>query len=202
MTPLTVGHMVQPLHTTSTNLTPIPNITGIAVAFDWDHKHRGHSVGLHSQGDVVDLYGYRAHEELEESDVRTYFVDRRRVTIAEGFRDMPAGFVPLFLSCDWITGKMRQNNASIVEFSHPDLYRMAERLCESLGEWGRAYVYGHRVMKPLVVNGERPFVRIKPFSLNGPHADEYLKRLDKLGEEIGRAIGGYLKDRGEGLRRG
>ncbi len=62
-------------------------------------------------------------------------------------------------------------------------------------------MWGHKVSRPVAVQGERNFIRVKPFALNGPHADEYLRRLDKLGEDVGRAIGGYLTDKGEGLRR-
>ncbi len=178
-------------------------ITGISVIFDWGLQDRGESVGLYSQADVVDGYGQSMQEELDYENVRTQHVDTRRAPVrdeAKRLEEVPPGFVPVFLSCDW-NQRPRTWNASVVEFSGDSLYKMADRICFALSEWGRCYVWGHKVSRPVAVQGERNFIRVKPFALNGPHADEYLRRLDKLGEDVGRAIGGYLTDKGEGLRR-
>lgn len=177
--------------------------SGVAVIFDWGVQDRGESAGLYSQADVVDGYGHRVNEELDYENVRTHFIDTRRTPVrteAQRLDEVPSGFVPVFLSCDWHK-RPRELNSSVIEFSGEVLYKLAESVCFSLSEWGRCYVWGHRVMRPIAVEGEREFIRIKPFALNGPHADEYVKRLPKLGEDLGRAIGEYLIERGEGLRR-
>jgi hypothetical protein len=181
-----------------------PHITGISVIFDWDSSSRGNSSGPFSQADIVDFYGIKLNEELEYENVRTHYVDTRRPpsrTDADRLKEVPDSFVPLFLSCDWYPRDDRKSNASIVEFCGPEHYKLADALCFALAEWGRCYVFGHRVLRPVAVEGERGFVRVKPFSLNGPHADEYMQRLDKLGEDLGRAIGGFLSVAGQGLRR-
>lgn len=177
-------------------------ISGVSVVFDWGAHTRGLSAGLYSQADVVDGYGHRLIEELEYENVRTQHVDTRRSpfrTEEERFDEVPANFVPLFLSCDWHTRK-RDVNSSSVEFCG-DYYKLADALCFALAEWGRCYVFGHRVLRPVAVEGPKPFIRVKPFALNGPHADEYLLRMDKLGEDLGRAVSGYLGLVGMGLRR-
>jgi hypothetical protein len=181
----------------------IRQISGISVIFDFGLDQRGESVGLYSQADVVDLYGYRLNEELEYENVRTYYIDTRRKparTFEERLQEVPANFVPVILSADWHE-RERLHNASIVEFCGNDLYPIATRICEALTEWGNCYVWGHKVSRAVAVAGDRPFIRVSPFAVNGPHVDEYMSRLDKLGEDIGRAIGGYLRGRGEGVRR-
>jgi hypothetical protein len=180
---------------------PMTRLSGVSVIFDWGQQARGQSVGMYSQADLVDLYGYRLNEELEYEDVRTYFINTRRPgleTEQARFSEVPSGFVPLFLSLDWHSGKMRQYNSSTVEYSG-DLYKMAERLCEALGEWGKNCVYGHRVSRPVVVDGPA-HVRIKPFALNGPQSTDYIGRLDGLGIELGRAIGEFCRTQKKGLR--
>jgi hypothetical protein len=178
-------------------------ISGISVVFDFGLQDRGQSAGQFSQADAVDGYGYRLSEELEYENVRLHPVDTRRApfrTEAQRLEEVPANFIPVFLSTDW-HARERQVNSSSVEFCGHDLYKLADALCFAMAEWGRAYVFGHRVLRPVAVEGARPFIRVKPFAINGPHAQEYMKRLDKLGEDLGRAIGGYLSERGEGLRR-
>lgn len=177
-------------------------ISGISLIYDWGAHQRGESAGLQSQADVVDGYGARLQEELEYENVRTHHVDTRRApfrTEEQRMAEVPANFVPVFLSCDWHV-KDRSVNSSSVEFSG-DYYKLADALCFAMAEWGRCYVFGHRVLRPVAVEAERGFVRVKPFALNGPHADEYVRRLDKLGEDLGRAIGEYLAGLGQGLRR-
>jgi hypothetical protein len=190
-------------------ITQIKNITGISLIFDWGMQDRGLTANMQNQADIVDLYGYRMNEELEYENVRTYYVDTRRLgmeTERKRLEAVPSGYVPVVLSLDW-HAVPRQHNASVVEFSG-DLYKVAARLCESLGDWGKNYVWGHRVSKPVALEMrpvpghgmEGAFIRIKPFALNGPHAAEYIKRVDKLGEELGRALGEFLRGRGQGLR--
>mgnify|MGYP001604792335 CR=1 FL=1 len=196
------------LHISNAAETVAKPISGISIICDWGPHHRGESAGLYSQADVVEGYGQRLNEELEYESVRAFPVDTRKApwrTEAERLADVPDGFVPLFVSCDWHAKERRdrQYNASSVEFSG-DYYKLADALCFAMAEWGRCYVFGHRVLRPVAVEPVaegRGFVRVKPFALNGPHADEYLKRLDKLGEDLGRAIGGFLAGIGQGIRR-
>lgn len=179
-------------------------ISGVSVIFDWGLQDRGASHGPYNQADIVDGYGHRLSEELEYENVRIAPIDTRRAparTESERLKEVPDSFLPLFLSCDWYA-RERSTNASIVEFAG-GFYKLAERICEGLSEWGRCAVFGHRVLRPSVVEmiDGKGFIRIKPFSLNGPNSDEYMRRLDKLGEDLGRAIGEYLTVRGEGLRK-
>lgn len=179
------------------------NISGISIIFDWGLQDRGENAGLYSQADIVDSYGLRLNEELDYENVRTHYIDTRRAPVrdeAKRLHEVPDGFIPVFLSCDWHDRK-REHNASVVEFSDESLYKLAESICFSLTEWGNCYVWKHRVSRPVLVPSDKCFLRIKPFALNGPHADEYTRRLDKLGEDLGRAIGGYLSERNQGLRR-
>jgi hypothetical protein len=178
-------------------------ISGVSVIFDWGAGLRGESIGMYSQADIVDVYGTRLNEELEYENVRLQPVDTRKAPFRNEMQrldDVPANFVPLFLSCDWHP-KPRQANCSTVEYSGDAYFKLADALCFGIAEWGRAYVFGHRVSRPTLVKGERPFVRVKPFALNGPNADEYILRLDKLGQDMGRAIGEYLSGIGQGIRR-
>ncbi len=179
-------------------------LSGVSVIFDWGLLERGEAYGAYSQADIVDGYGHRLNEELDYENVRTAFIDTRRKPVRntiERLKEVPDNFLPLFLSCDWYA-RERTSNASIVEFSG-SFYKLAERICEGLSEWGRCAAFGHRVLRPCAVEpiDGKSFIRVKPFALNGPNADAYLLRLDKLGEDLGRAIGGYLMVRGEGLRK-
>lgn len=179
----------------------LSNISGVSLIFDWGSSDRGRYSGGYSQADVVDGYGPRMMDELDYENIRTHHINTRKPpALTEGQRiaEVPANFVPVILSCDWHV-KKRDANSSSVEFSG-DFYKLADSICFSLAEWGRAYVFGHRVLKPIEVENDKPFIRIKPFALNGPHANEYMLRLDKLGEDLGRAIGGYLAEIRQGLR--
>jgi hypothetical protein len=164
----------------------------------------GRHVGICAQSDVVDLYGLRLNEELEYENIRTHYIDTRRGKPRDYIQEVPDGFVPILLSCDWHNTD-RKCNASVVEYCgepYSTIYKLADALCFTLGEWGRAHVFEHRVMRPRNVSGQgkKEFIRVKPFALNGPHADEYMRRLDKLGEDLGRAIGGFLAGLGQGKR--
>lgn len=183
--------------------TPAPKIiSGISVIFDWG-PDRGESFGAYSQADIVDVYGARLNDELEYEDARVAPVDtRKRLLLSDAQRldEVPAGFVPVFLSCDW-HARRRDVNSSSVEFCGEHLYKLADALCFALAEWGRGRVYGHRVLRPVAVEGPRDFVRVKPFALNGPSAGDYVLGLEKLGEDLGRAIGEFLTGIGAGKRR-
>ena len=167
-------------------------ISGISLIFEMTDRDRGEAFGGCDQADVIDRYGSRVVEELEYENVRT---QGKVKTVS----DVIPGFVALLMSCDWHTN-LRRNNVSTVEFCGDGLYQMSMRFCEALADWGRVCAYGHQVSKPIAVAGDHAFIRIKPFALNGPRSEDYVKRLDQLGVDLGRAVGGYLASRGEGLR--
>lgn len=180
------------------------HISGVSVIFDFGHgaiERRGKASGNYSQSDVVDEYARRAVDELEIDNVRLHRVETRKppgCPQADRLKNGPSAFLPVVFSCGY-NERPTLHNMSIVEYAGP-YEALARRICEGLTEWGRCYVFGHRVAKPRVVESEHGFVSIKPFDLGGPHEAEYLGRLDPLGQSIGRAIGQYLIDRREGRR--
>lgn len=178
-------------------------ISGVSVIFDWGAQDRGLSVNTYTQADIVDAYGQRLNEELEDENVRLFPIDTRKsgpLTEDERLLDVPANHIPVYLSCGWYD-RERLKNSSVVEYAG-DYFKLADALSFAMAEWGRAYVFGHRVLRPVALAGyRRGFVRIKPFALNGPHAEEYAMRLDPLGVDLARAMSGYLRECGEGFRR-
>lgn len=185
-------------------VTPKTHISGIGVIFDFGFGHvdrRGKFSGHYSQSDVVDAYGRAAVEELEADNVRLFHVETRKApgTLQdERLKVAPNTFVPVVFSCDH-TDRPALHNKSVVEYSGAHLEKLASVLAESLSEWGRCYVWGHKVSRPVRVEGPA-HVRVSPFALGGPHEDDYLARLPALGLCVGRAIGQFLIDRGEGRR--
>lgn len=179
-------------------------LSGVTVILDFGHgsnDRRGKFSGNYSQSDVVDEYGRRAIDELETDNVRLFHVETRKSPgCPEDSRTRlgPATFVPIIFSCSF-SERPALHNMSLVEFSGPYL-ELATRLSEGLTEWGRCYVWGHKVRRPVQVDADHGFIRVSPFMLNGPHEQEYLARLDKLGQGVGRAIAQYLIDKSEGRR--
>lgn len=179
---------------------PDGRIHGVTVIFDFGmgaESLRGKTSGNYSQSDVVDGYGMRTNEELDNDNVRVHQINTRRAPARseqERLDETPANFLPLILSCDWHE-TTRIHNISTVEYCGAQYLAAAQAIAFALSEWGRCYVWGHRVSRPIAVSGDRPFIKIKPFALNGPHADEYLLRLDALGTSIGHAIGGHLLEK-------
>ncbi len=180
-------------------------MSGVSLIWDFGRgMGRGQTVGHYSQQDVVDGYARKMTEELENENVRMQTVPTRKgegIPWGERLSAVPKTFVPVILTCDFHE-RDRVHNASVVEFSGVEYQKLAESLCFALSEWGRCYVWGHRVSRPVVVNGApRSYICIKPFALNGPNADDYLQRLDALGESLGRAIGGFFAERNQGRLR-
>lgn len=183
-------------------------ISGISLILDFGPGHalgHGERVGHYSQEEVVDRYAATLAEELDCGWVRTHPIETRktayRYSFDERIRMAPTNFVPLVLTSDHYA-RPRLHNSSTIEFSGHEYLGLATRLCEALSEWGRCYVWGHRVSRPVVVNGApKPYICIKPFALNGPNAEDYLQRLDLLGTTLGRSIGEYLLERNQGRTR-
>ncbi len=190
---------------TVTNIRETPaaaNVTfsGISVVPDWGLGHpepRGHTVAGYSQSDVVDAYAATLNEELENENVRSLPVNTRRAPALaplERFGAIGSGYVAILCSCDFYT-RDRTTNTSVVEFSGAHLSQLAQRISEALSEWGRCSSFEHRGSHPVGLNERQSFIRIKPFALNGPNADVYLRRLDALGIAVGRAIGDYFDEK-------
>lgn len=180
------------------------HMSGVGVIFDFGHGHndrRGRFSGSMSQSDVVDEYGRSAVEEMEADNVRLFHVETRK---SPGTRELerlelvPASFVPIVFSVDYCE-RPGLHNRSVVEFSGAHLDKLARLIAESMSEWGRCFVWGHKVSKQQLP-GKQPFIRISPFQMNGPNEDAYMVGLSKLGAGIGRAVGAYMIDRGEGRR--
>ena len=208
MTVLTMPQTVdEPGAATQVGKRPKEHVSGVTVIFDFGHGHmdrRGKSSGNYSQSDVVDEYGRCAVDEMEADNVRLFHVETRKPPgCREDLRIKlgPETFIPLVFSCDYTDSARALHNMSVVEYQGAHYLDLATRLCEGMTEWGRCYVWGHRVAKPVQVTGDgRDFIRIKPFALNGPHEADYLRRLNQLGQSVGRAVGQYLIDRREGRR--
>lgn len=180
-----------------------PAIAGVSVILDFGPGHitrRGETHGHYSQSDVIDEYGRSLIDEMENEAVRLHMPDTRRppgLTETQRFMESPGNYLPLIVSSDWFA-KPRMHNSSTVEYRGEQYFKLCKLICEGLSEWGRCYVWGHRVSQPVPVEGAYDFIRIKPFAINGPHADEYLKRLDQLGVSVARSIGSYLLERNMG----
>lgn len=175
-------------------------ISGISVIPDWGMGHpepRGNTHGAYSQSDVVDAYVATLSEELDSETVRIAPVNTRvlpGIPPGQRVKEAAGGHVPLICSCDFYL-RERPTNGSLVEYSGSHLKQLAYRISESLWEWGRCSAFDHRGSEAVAINESDALIRIKPFALNGPNADDYLLRLDQLGVAIGRAIGDYFGER-------
>ena len=169
-------------------------ISGISILYDFPDG--GKICGLYSQRDVIDLYGYKVNEELEYENVRCEYIEtreRERKDMAHYLAKVPNDYLAIILSCGWDESDKIEYNYSRIEYAGNHV-TFSRRFAESLYDWGKAYVFEHKVSDPNCVIYDVDYIRIKPFALNGLYAGEYLKRLDKLGEDIGRAIGEFCRD--------
>lgn len=177
------------------------NVAGFAVLFDFGAEE-GRSIGLHTQADVVRLYGHTVHEALEDYNVYTEFVETRKRPsrpVEEYEKEVPEHLVTLVISCGWDESDKTTRNVSKIECSS-DCLRLSKRLNEAMYDWGKAWVYEHAVSEPKIIPGKSRYIKIKPFALNGESSREYLAKLDRLGLDIGRTIGDWCKEFGLGVR--
>lgn len=168
---------------------------------------RGATVDAIAEVDVVDLYLGPLYDYLEECNVRVEILPTRKTPgVSEDARlllEYP-GTVQIDLRCGltrW-DGEKRKHNESIVFYSGRHVRRMADRIAEGLGEWGRCSSFGHREGDAREFDAAPGSIRILPFCLNGPDAQAYLSRLDALGKELGYAVVQYLGGTGEAQRSG
>jgi hypothetical protein len=175
-------------------------------------RDRGRSIGRYAELDVVEGYATTLVEELEESGVRVETLAThtkpgwpyaKRATLVEANR------LVLHLCAGFDDAPPESRNISRTFFGSPQAKDAAEEISESIAEWGQCFVYGHKTANPSDKT-EDPVVkvpgtlgiRIEPFVLNGPNADEYMRRLPQLGVCIARAVSGYLFSRSQAKARG
>lgn len=178
------------------------NVSGFAVLFDFGAEP-GKSCGIYSQANVVHTYGHVVYESLLDHDVMTEFIETRKrphKEISEYLKEVPEYMVSLVISCGWERSDKMMRNVSRVHCS-PDCVKLSKRLCESLYDWGKSYVFNHVVSDPVVIPDTKKTIILKPFALNGENAHEYLTRLDTLGKDIGRTIGEWTREYGIAIRK-
>ncbi len=93
-------------------------------------------------------------------------------------------------------------NMATVDFVGQGALPLATLLCEALVDWGKSYVdFHHKTANPKVANephyDDTLGVIIKPFKINGPQVDDYMRSLDQLGKTIAYSIYEFMLSRGE-----
>jgi hypothetical protein len=172
-------------------------IPGAGHSDDAGNYTRGVAIDSLAEVDVVDVYGRVLLDILEEYGIRYDVAPTRK---APGVREVDrlSGIPENTLALDLRVGyfhRYRKLQESVVEYGQDDLKSLANLLSETVGEWGKCCAWGHRTtdVGPLAVSCSA--IRISPFSLNGPDASVYLRRLEPLGREIGLVLVEYLGNR-------
>jgi hypothetical protein len=182
-------------------------IPGAGWSDDTGRFTRGASVDAISESDVVDIYLGPLAEYLDECNVRYEILPtRKHPGVPESARlvlEHP-NTVQIDLRCGFTRwdGDRRKHNESTVYYAGAWVKPLAARICEGLGEWGRCTSFGHREGAPREFEGPAGALRILPFCLNGPDAQQYLSRLAVLGKELALSIVDYLCISGECQRSG
>ncbi len=159
---------------------------------------RGHQVDAYAEVDLVDIYARTIREELDNSLIRYRMVNTRKAPgTAYAYRHEEAypHCLPVDLTIGWNGSKkaLPMHNASVIS-AHPDAPPgLVEQLADALRHWGGLYVHGHRCAEPF--EQERRGITIAPFQVNGRHADDYAKHLDKLGRDLGRVFVDFCRGR-------
>lgn len=173
---------------------------------------RGHCLGNMAEIDIVDHYVRAISDALDESSVRHRIMDVRRPPgKPEHLRH--EGILPgtLVLDCrvgwsDKAPSKGPKNNSSHVYYMRDHLRTLAVTIAEAIGHWGQIYAnHGHRGCRP--ETDDHPLlatvtggIRIEPFMLNAPMAEQYVLHLEQLGRDIGRSIGDFMIAQSLGAR--
>lgn len=180
-----------------------PKTAGVSILFDlWPDG--GKSCGIYRASDVIEAYGHRVNDELDYEDVRTHYVETRKrpaKSLEEYLIEVPENYLAIILSSGWDESDKTTHNTAKIEYFGKESLSLGRRLSQTMYDWGKSYVFNHRSSEPRLALGSRQFIKIMPFALNGHASGEYLKKLDRLGADIGRTIGEYLRDTGQGLRR-
>lgn len=159
---------------------------------------RGHQVDAYAEVDLVDLYARTIREELDNSLIRYRMVNTRKAPgtpHTQRFDDVFPHCLAVQLTVGWKASKKATplHNCSTIS-AHPSTPgRLVEQLADCLRHWGGLYVHGHRCVEP--ATQEEFGMTIAPFQINGRHAGEYAKHLDKLGRDIGRVFVDFCRNR-------
>ncbi len=159
---------------------------------------RGHQVDAYAEVDLVDAYARTIREELDNSLIRYRIINTRKAPgtpYADRHGQAFVHCLPLDLTVGWNAAKKATplHNASTIS-AHPTAPpALVEQLADVLRHWGGLYVHGHRCAEPVEQQGVG--ITIAPFQINGRHAAEYAKHLDKLGRDIGRALVDFCRGR-------
>lgn len=151
--------------------------------------------GRYSEADAVNGYIDSILEHLEEDRV-TARLDSPNEPI------LPNTLV-IYCGIGWDRPNSKAKcNIATVEYVGQATLPLAALLCESLVDWGKSYVdYHHKTANPKVAT--EPFhegsltLTVKPFKLNGPNVEHYMRSLDKLGRTIAYSIYEFLLMRDE-----
>ncbi len=159
---------------------------------------RGHEVDAYAEVDLVDLYARTIREELDNSLIRYRIVNTRKAPgtpHTHRFDDAFPNCLPVQLTVGWNTARKATpiHNLSVISANKDCPQRLVAQLADCLRLWGGLYVHGHRCAEP--AQQAELGITIAPFQINGRHAGEYAKHLDKLGRDIGRVFVDFCRSR-------
>lgn len=164
-----------------------------------DKYIRGYSHGNICEVDIVDRYVASLVDELNEGGIRHRVVNTRKAP-GTALEARFSGYLDWQLPIECAVGineskKIKQQYNSSFVYGNANVPRIfLDELSDVVGHWGALYVHGHKTAAP---RGQPQYgIRIEPFIINGPSAEEYARRLDKLGRDIGRFLVDFLRSRG------
>ncbi len=149
--------------------------------------------------DLVDRYVLPLKDELEQEGIRFSISPTRKAPgiSLEDRTNLLEHIMPITCAMGFSRAtKIKPSyNISTIYYGEDAPKRLYTLLSEVVGHWGALYVHGHKTA------GAQPGgrgIRIEPFMINGPNVQEYARRLDRLGRDIGRAISDYCRQVGAG----
>ncbi len=168
---------------------------------------RGHTVRAMAEVDLVDQYVRSLVDELDQSSIRYSIVPTRKAPGVEPGRrydgTAEVNSLPILCTVGWDKSvhKSGGTNISAIRCSPKVGSSLASGLVETMAHWGALYVHGHRRSNPTVDDTVAGIV-LEPFRINGPDAEQYAAKLDKLGRDLGRFIADYClgKNTGTAIR--
>lgn len=160
---------------------------------------RGHVTERYCEYELVHKYAATLIDELDNSKIRHRVVNTKKApgTSAENrFNLVTENSLAIELKIGWNEKKAKEvDNISRLFYGPTVPHKLAAGLADVMGHWGLLYVYGHKRGNPLAT--KHPGIVIEPFLLNGANADEYAKRIDKLGHDLASFLSEYLKSRSD-----
>ncbi len=168
--------------------------------------NRGNAVGSLVEVDLIDTYVQAMADELDNSAIRHRIATTRR---APGIptAERAEGIFPhtLVVHC-----RMGWNEAKKVKAAHnisqvyygPESAPLARQIAEVVGHWGGLYVFGHKTAQAISDDEDELLavpntwgIRLEPFQLNAPKAEEYAMRLGQLGRDVGRFLADWSREK-------